>query len=396
MENDLEEGFTLSELWAAVKKRIWLILMIAAAVAIAAILVLSFLINPRMERYKVKFTLSYIGSTNGKYPDGTPFYVRDFISPEYLERAKSSDASFAQIDLDKILQEDGIEVEYVAGQGCYVLSIKSSYFESEKQATKFLRAVAGVPAEIVKEKGSLGWQTIDEAVYENASFGDKLSLLSAQRDSLLWIYDGWINALNENYTVGGKTLKVHRTETAVIFGDSLKDTLWWELNKYGYKSLEELPRRLTELQVEKSLNESKLENLNALLERMLGQQEMATSAESVSGMIADLIVRNLEIDNEIEWLNESNIIAFGVRLDAEYKKLVAAGETLSGIAKELYENETRLFFYTSSAEVEGGFSLILVGVGTFVAAFLIAGAVVAQKGLANKRTAFSQEPESKA
>lgn len=395
MENDLEAGLSLADFWSAIKKRIWLVLGTAAACAIAAVLIFMFVLNPRMERYQMAFTLSYIGSENRKYPDGAPFYTQDFISLEHLARAKASDAGFAQIDLETILEKDDIEIEYRADQGRYVLSIKRSYFENSKQATEFLRAVAEVPAMIVKEKGSFDWQTIDEKVYESASFEDKLSLLSAQRDSLLGIYDGWIEALHENYMVGGKTLNVYRTETAVIFGDALREEMTLELKKYGYKSLEELPGRLVELQAEKNLNESKLENLTALLEHMLERQETATSAESVSEMIAELIVRNLEIDSEIEWLNEENTSAFGVRIDAEYNKLAAAGETLSGIAKELYQHETRMFFYTSSAETEGGMSLILVGGGAFVVVLLIAGAIATYKGFAEQKAANAKEPETR-
>lgn len=395
MERETEEnGITIQDLFRAARRWIFLVLLISLALGVVAALVFQFGINPKNSKYSLEFTLSYLGSGEGKYPDGSGFYIQDLVSQEYLERAQRTSDSFLGIDISKMCQKDDITVTFDSEENRYELQGKQSYFKTQSQATDFLRALANVPAEIAKERATFGGAILEPVVYENASFEDKISLLDSQRQSLLQAYDGWISALHENYTIGGKTLKAYRTEVETIFGEFLKGELKEELDTYGYVKPEQLAMRIAELKVERALNENELRELNDLLDRILSRQEPGGSGgEAVSAMIAQLMIRNLEIDDEISKLNEEDVMTFAARLDAEFGKLTTAGETLRSIAKQLYLQETRTIFYTSTASALGGTNPLFVGVGIFLIALIAGGMIAAYSELSRKNKSSASKKE---
>ena len=375
MENEL----TFAEIWRAAKKKLWLILLISIVFAIGAVIAFRFVVNPVSTDYRIDFTLSYPNSESQKYPDGTPFYYQDIISLSYLEEAKASDARFSAINIQKMVEEDHIaiqaETREVEGArqytGRYTLIAQHSYFANKAVATAFLRAVANVPVAHAKARAGNVNYLIDYALFDGAFFEDRIALLTAQRESLLGQYDEWIRLLRDSYPIAGKTLKGYRTEVVSIFSDAMRQELISELNMYGYVSIELLPARIAKLKAERAANDAKIQELERVLEGIT-----STNGTGLSEKLAEFLVRNVEIDNEIEALTEQNVATFEARIENEYEKLRAAATTLQAVATVLYEQESRAYFDTTNASSEGGTSYALVAGGTFVLTAFVVGAIV--------------------
>lgn len=388
-----ERGITFAEIGQVIKRR-WLPILLATLL-LTALLAAAFLFvfNPHSADYVMTFTISYPGSETFKYPDGSPFYYRDVISAAALTEAKNSDGRFSKVNVDKMVEEDDILLEPLLEEqngvmietGKYTLSVSSSYFTNKATATAFLRAVGNVTVKKIHEKAASVNYLIDYEVFDTANYEDRLTLLAEQKNMLLEQYDEWIGYYREGYSVAGKTLRNHRAEVAVAFGTATQEELLSELKTCGYVSAAQIEARASKLREEKAANEAKLAALKQALGEIsaplartaLSSEEVRTSAEQMdlSETIAALIVRNVEIDGELEALTPERVSAFETRIQNEYNKLKEGAETIRAVSVALYDQETRVIFSTSRAEREGGTSLLLVGAGGLVLFFLASVAV---------------------
>ncbi len=411
MENEMKEsGVSLGEIWRALRKKLWLVLCASLVVAISALLVFRFIINPLKAAYQLEFTLTYPGSETMKYPDGTPFYFQDMISLPALGKAKASDERFAGIDITKMFEEDDITL--AEDEGKYTLTVEQSYFKQHTLATDFLRAVANVPVEFAKEKAGAIDYTLDKDVFDGADFEDKIKLLLVQKESILKLYDEWIASYRDTYNVSGRTLMSHRAEAVSVFSDTVRLELLEELNKYGYTTND--PDRLEEkrarLEKEKAQNEARI----AEIERKIGKlpstgaayfssEDPDSSASSTGAVKADsesleqirasLVKRNWEIDNQLSGLNAENIEAFEKRIQSEYDKLCNSANTVGKVAAALYAQEAGAGFETTRANIIGGTNLVIVGIGVFILTFIVLGAIVCAVELPRERKAAAQKTE---
>lgn len=374
----MEQGLTFQEIFEAIKKRVWFVLLATLLVSVVVVLGFKFLINPRVSSYELSFSYTFWDSENMQYPDGSPFYPRDLLLEENLERAKQKDPSFSGIDVEDMAQKDGIVVERLSdrtterpeeAQNVLILSARSSYFRSAKQATAFLRAVAQIPVEISRERIESLNYLIDYAVFDSAYFEDRLNFLSAQRDSVLNRYNELISSYREEYSIDGKTLKNYRTEAEAVFGPEVKAELSQELSRYGLVPKEVLSTRQEELTADKKANSEKIEELKAILNSV--SSSGAVEMDSVSAMLAELMVQNIDIDRKLAALNEENVEAFEARIQSEYEKLSKIASTLSSVAKSVFDRESRSIFSTSVASSEGGTPVWLVGAAALILSFIL-------------------------
>ena len=258
MERQYEEGLTAGELGRMIVKRLWIVILAAIAVAALLTAAFAFVINPLGRDYSMEFYLTYPGSDTLKYPDGSSFSYRELISPEALASVKASDERFGSIDTVAMVEKDDISItaEYAAVGGEYMLTgnytiaVAGKYFSSRDTAQAFIRGIARQAVENVMEKASAIDYSIDEGVFSEASFEDKLSLLEGERESILTAYDEWIEEYRASYSVGGKSLSAYRAEAAVSCGAGELRSLREELESCGYVSLEEMDVRLEELERE--------------------------------------------------------------------------------------------------------------------------------------------------
>lgn len=389
MEDELEEsGVSMGDLWRAAKKRLWIILLAALAFASVAVLAFVIYINPHASDYTIEFLLTYPGSQSLKYPDGTRFYYRDIISKDSLSAVRDSEARFADIDVFAMIQSDDVRIERKndiaeekseENEGVYVLSVKQFYFHNQGDASAFLRGLAQLPVDEVKERSKMLDFSLDKNVFDGVTFEDKLSLLMEQKAEILARYDAWITEYSGDYIVEGKSLKNYRTEASVVIGDVLFQELTKELEDYGYVSRDLLYVKVAELREEKEINEKKINEIKAMLESVRPSVATIDSSNYEDGLaevLAKLIEKNVEIDRQIAALTFENVISFEERIGEEYENMQSIARTISNIATALYEQESRVDFKTTNAVSEGSISTVLVGIGVFVLAALIAGAIV--------------------
>ena len=369
-----EEGVTIGEVCRMTFKHIWAVLISSVLFAAALTLLFVFVVNPLDTQYSMSFYLTFPGSETLKYPDGSAFSYREFVSYDALARAKASDERFGSVDVDGMIREDDISVtaEFTAPDGIYLqtgnytIVVEGKYFSSRETAQAFIRAVAQTAVDSVKQKAESISYTIDEDVFSVASFEDKLALLREAGENILSVYDEWIDDYRAGYSVGGKALSTYRAEAAVACSSSTLDALEEELETRGYVPLDELDARISDLQREQRLNEEKIQTLR----EMLASSSIPDNA--VQEMIAELMVRNVEIENEMDSLTEENITAFEARIDTLYERVQSAAETVKAVSVALYEQESAVHFSTNRAVVSGGVSPVIVAVGGFIVAFLIA------------------------
>ena len=403
MEQKQAEGVSVNELWGMLVKHIWAVLLAAVLFAAALILLFAFVVNPLGRSYSMEFYLTYPGSDLLKYPDGSSFSYRELISLEALASVKASDERFGSVDTVKMVQEDGISITaaYVDAEGEYKLTgsytvvIAGKYFSSRDTAQAFIRGIAERAVSDILEKAASIDFSIDDEVFAEASFDDKLTLLEEQRGSILASYDEWMEEYRASYSVGGKTLSAYRAEAAVSCASSTLRSLREELQSCGYVSLEEMNVRLEELEREYSLNEDKIAALRETLDSLPEGSGSGTSADgSVAQMIAELVVRNVQIKNEMSALNENDITAFEGKMQKMYSSMQTAAENLRSVTVALYEQEATVHFMTYRAVVSGDTSLALVAVAGLVLGFLIAAIVVCRIEYGKEKRAAAQNADT--
>ena len=403
MEQKQAEGVSVNELWGMLVKHIWAVLLAAVLFAAALILLFAFVVNPLGRSYSMEFYLTYPGSDLLKYPDGSSFSYRELISLEALASVKASDERFGSIDTVAMVQEDGISITaaYVDAEGEYKLTgsytvvIAGKYFSSRDTAQAFIRGIAERAVSDILEKAASIDFSIDDEVFAEASFDDKLTLLEEQRGSILASYDEWMEEYRASYSVGGKTLSAYRAEAAVSCASSTLRSLREELESCGYVSLEEMNVRLEELEREYSLNEDKIAALRETLDSLPEGSGSGTSADgSVAQMIAELVVRNVQIKNEMSALNENDITAFEGKMQKMYSSMQTAAENLRSVTVALYEQEATVHFMTYRAVVSGDTSLALVAVAGLVLGFLIAAIVVCRIEYGKEKRAAAQNADT--
>ena len=131
-----EKGITAGEIAHIVRRRIFWIILIAAAVAVTAALLTAYVYNRAREVYALTFVV--------EFPQETLFRYETVVYADNLEGAKASDAAFADIDTEHMAADEDISILRSGGETenpTYTITAVGKYFADRAQATKFLRAV---------------------------------------------------------------------------------------------------------------------------------------------------------------------------------------------------------------------------------------------------------------
>ena len=414
-----QSGVTVAEICRAVKKRLLWILLATVLFTAAVVLIFWQGINPAVKTYRMDFSVSYPASDTLKYPDGTPFRYLEMISVGTLKTVKAGDERFAAVDVEKMVEKDAVSV--TAGTveengvlrytGQYSVTVSGSYFANRTEAEAFLRAVANYPVSLAQAKAAEVSYLLEENVFNEASFEDRLLLLAAQKESLLAQYDEWIELYSERYTVSGNALRNLRARVAVTFGSETQESLTQELKTNGYVPEDEIVRRKEELGQEKKMNQKKIDALLAAMGELSGTLPLALSANDTSSSaqtggsgssdsamdlsetLAALIVRNVQIDAELEALTPERVADFENRLALEYAKLDLAARNTMTVSSALYTQESRVDFATTKSVAEGSANVIVVGVAALVLSFLLASFIVCVREIPKERKKNEAEPQ---
>ncbi len=401
MENEEKrEGITIGEVFRIIKKHIWFVLGATLLFAAAAVLLIEFIINPMIATYSMDFHYVFPRQDSGSYPDGTPFFFQEIVTPDALKDARETNRDFEGIDVETMSRRGGIaieaetfsvqEVEEYTGR--YTVTVDASYFDNEGQAESFIRAVAEVPVRKMKEIAKGLSYTVAESTFNSAPFEERLRLLADLKESLLLVCGQWISCYSENYNVritesdgkvSARRLRDYRDNVVVLYGESVQRELKNELEFGGYY-FGDLEAYKEQLRKEYERNKKEIGAIDPSSDRW-----------------TELNTRNIQID---EWINasgtegreptltEENIAAYAARLSAEFQKLNQQAEVLAGVTAAIYQNGTFARFYSEKVTSSGGIGLLLGAVCSLVLAFLVAGCLgYALEMRARKKAALQEE-----
>lgn len=428
---DGEGGVSIRDIFRIIGKKIWYVLGGSLLVTLAAVLIFMFAINPFLLSNSMSFRIDYPMYSEGKFPDGSAFDYSSIISREVIEEAKKQKSEFASINTTGLLKNEGISISAQRnGDGnsyIYTLSLKKSYFRGV-DAMDFIKALTDTFKSYVivgqKVEGSIDFK-LDEANFDGETFQGQLSLLSEQKAIILKEYDAWISCYSAGRIVSGKSLSNHRADVASILSDdeqaSIESTL--SFHGYGYfkssvtdkdveariawlerelvsakASLEELrqsysgasPAMLADVYTAKSIDAEDASGGIVISPEASLSQRLAYYSERVS--LLELQKTNLESKSSAQMA--ADIAAFGAQyLKGKLAKLNEKAELLKTVISAIYTKDTVVMFNSQKVEKSGGTSLVIVGIGVFVVAFLVLCVIAYYRGRKGaKRPKVEKQP----
>lgn len=420
-----ENGLTVGDIFRMIKKRLWIVLTSCIVFTLTCVLLLVFLINPRLTTYSIGFRLMF-PAQDAAYPDGSPFFYQNIISLSELEKAKAASPEFDTINVSRMAKEDGAAIDIAANangetdpEGPYILHLEGIYFASADQAENFCRVLVNLAVSDIQEKADNLSYTVDKAVFQGTPFEDRLSLLKEQRDVLLGQYDVWIENYSEAYRVpltegeagsGGITLGNRRAQVVALYGESIQQELENELDLGGYH-FGDLDAYKEQLKLEYEQNKTEIDLISGAIAGASGVGLMALDEvqtppsailqqdATLSQRLTALITRNNRISHWLDLenggknptLTEENNEKFAARLDEEYEKLNAASDKLTKAIAAIYANGTSVLFEEQSVTAEGGINAILGTVIVLVVSFAAACAIVCAVERSKSRTAGAKK-----
>lgn len=426
-----ESGITFAEICRLIGKKIWMVLGIAAGVAVLAVILFALVLNPLATSYSMSFELVYPTSSQQQYPDGTPFSYRNIISRTTLEAAKRKDERLTNTDVEKMIEQDHIQIsaqtQEADGSVIYTLTVHGKYFANEETAQLFIRSVADATVDDIMRRASELSYGISEEAFNGNNFEARLDLLNELYSTLLSVYDRWITTYSSGYqvTVDGtaRALSDYRAGLYGIYVEGVRSVLAEECENSGYGLLygneeeivveEAISTRIDQLKKEYELNEK---IIAALREQMLPSTGTSAASASVfsgtvltaasseeseqsgnnivieqpdptpSQLIAYYTERNTVIAGQLGdavnggepngTLTVAGAQAFAQKLDGYFTNLNAEAEVLKNVTTAIYRQNTFADFVSQTAESDGDTNIVLVGVGAFVLVFLIASVIV--------------------
>ena len=126
----------------------------------------------------------------------------------------------------------------------------------------------------------------------------------------------------------------------------------------------------------------------------------------LSEMLASYLKRNAEIEFQLEIFqtkdsatgafvaNDKPVRDFRAKVNKQFVSLSEAAKTLSAVSKSIYEKDTYASFESQSLNVNGGMSIVIVAVGVFVVAFLVACVIAYFVGSRKKPVAEAAQNET--
>lgn len=431
---------SVGDFFKVVFNRKWIVLAVTLVALILGVVFTAFIVNPAQKSYQIYFTMEYPGKSS-IYPDGKTFHFQDMVSVEYLEAVKSSNDDFANIDVEKMSEKDGIliyktsVVEGDEDKADYNLTIndklyeyrfvvESKYFSSEDQANDFVRTLAAYPA--VYTQTSL--QTVDFkknlSTYSSSTvkrYEERLNILNNQYNFLVSKYDELINNFGDSLVVNGKQLSVWLNELNTSYGSYDRERLASNLDKYGYVFNDSVSNDIINDYVyELQSNTKKIEENTEIYTSLITG---GTTAETtILTTISSLKTRNVAIEYALSyhsvtvdkstdiwtWSQDktssqyqkylSDSQAFGEQLDGIKANLEAQADVCKSVMTAAYEQQARVIFSSNNLEVVNKSSVvtnaILAAIIGLIVAALVILAVDMPKYAKKKQSLLNGEVES--
>lgn len=418
MDEEEKGALTLGDFFKVLFRRKWIILAVTLAALIIGTLIIELAVNPAKVMYQVYFSMEYPGKSS-VYPDGKTFRFQDMVSLEYMQAVKDSDELFADIDVEKISENDGVTIsstsvlkdEDTSSSTLttneklyeYWFVAEAKYFPDEDTANAFLRALAAYPAEYTKSSLENVSFTKNLLSYDSDSvkrYEERLTILNNQYDYLVGQYNGLINLFGDNLVINEKSLSVWLNELQTAYGNYDRESLTERLSRYGYTFTDKVFEETTDdLVHELQINTKEIENNKDLYTQLVGNS--GTTAETTlltkiselesrnENILYTLNFRGITVDKTnsnlwtwqkdeaseayINFTDESE--KFGLEMDTIKETLEKQAVICKEVVSAAYGQQSRVLFAGSKLDKSGSISLITAALISLLIG-LVASAVV--------------------
>lgn len=430
MEEEREDGVTLSEIFRVIGKRIIWILAISVVVALVAGLVVQFALNPGKREYEMTFMIEYPGDEDLKYPDGvTDFRYESMIYADNLNAVKKSKAEYANIDTAKMAASRSITIEqkthgegeFEKDLGIYTVKVKGSYFEDGDQASAFLRDVFQFSlGKVTSMVSDMDFGSTLATYSSLPNYSSRINVLKEQQAYLLKMYDKYGDFgrfVYQDEKGNSKNLSTYRAECAValdggnVHGLHLS-TLEKELsnNRYQLSETNEekiasenaVKAQIENLSLERKKNRLQIEKLEEEIQKIiqLSDNKIDYGSEAFqpfNTQITTLTMRNAEIETEMKLLSGSvgwtinettwelnptegpssfkDDTEFKANLNRLYAVMEEQTELCKTVLVALFAEESGISAEQESVSVSGGSSLVMPVAVAFIGAFCVSAIV---------------------
>lgn len=427
-----KEGISIGDIF----KKIWHA-KITLGVSFVAILVLGvfgihYLYTKPNQIYTGSVTYQFKGSTEGLYPNGTTFDYRTMIEPEQLEAIKKNkEEEYADIDIDKMLENNAISVSLLTGQTTnengetvtvdlpnYVsIQCSASYFDNETQAKNFLKDVLDAPSNLANSLyEAIDFESNLTLADVSLTYEDQIDYLILQRDLVIENYEELSSVFGRNaYTDKNSTSTITQTLTSIksfFTTNNLSSLQTLATNEQYVKSAQEgeitqLTNELNRLVAEYNSNLNQINNLQTEWDKITnsGSTIISTPNDFLTA-IYELTTTNSKLYDRIETLSQKlgytlttssgklvltknegeqtykeATTSFKTQLNTITTNLTTYTEQLQLTTEYLYTNYAKpIYTLTSVVEISGGLNIFLNGAISFVVAAILACVIAGIKG----------------
>ena len=426
-----KEGISIGDIF----KKIWHA-KITLGVSFVIILVLGvfgihYLYTKPNQIYTGSVTYQFKGSTEGLYPNGTTFDYRTMIEPEQLETIKNSKEEYANIDIDKMLENNAISVSLLTGQTTnengetvtvdlpnYVsIQCSASYFDNETQAKNFLKDVLDAPNNLANSLyDAIDFESNLTLANVSLTYEDQIDYLILQRDLVIENYEELSSVFGRNaYTDQNRTSTIAQTLTSIksfFTTNNLSSLQTLATNEQYVKSAQEgeitkLTNELNRLVAEYNSNLNQINNLQTEWDKITNSgSTIISSPNDFLTAIYELTTANSKLYDRIETLSQKlgytlttssdKLVLNKNEGEQTYKKatpefktqlntittnLTTYTEQLQLTTEYLYTNYAKpIYTLTSVVELSGGLNIFLNGAISFVVAAILACVIAGIKG----------------
>lgn len=363
---------------------------IALVVAAGCALGIHFGYNTMKGSYSSTFSYSSVDLSQEKYADGSAFYYRNLVSSSNLNKIKASNEKYASIDIDKILDSNGISVSKDEEKKTYTINLSYKFIKNGDVAKSFIKDIAESP---LKQDADIVTNTsFDSALksFDNAeTFEEQIKYLVRQADFLASSYDAITKSANLPLSVN-ELATTNKEKVNILIDSNYSKNMNYRISSNGYvKSYEAQEAKNYEvtsslLVEEKSLNTAKIDALEDEINNLGSSAAIAT----LSQQMESLILRNQDIQYEVDAIarklankgkSESEIpgyTAFTSDLASGRAKLAAYTNDYKDVLKSAYVDTAEVTYENSSIVKLNGTIGLLINGAISVVVGVVVGAVV--------------------
>lgn len=399
-----EEGLSLGDIFHVILIRKWLLLAITLTVTLLGVIFIQFLYNPGKIEYQTTFEIRFPNVEEGRYPDGTEYLFKEFISLENLKKAQETDEKFSTIDVEAMRGSNSISIQEneiminnePVKTGIFTIFVMKNCFESPEQARDYMLALISIPAETVVEKSKL----IDYDRYLKQfdlveDYAAQMDILINQKNLIIQNYGTLINNYSTVHTITledgtTKTISEAQSEIESYFTRYDLEAMKNEVEQNGFvqpdsEFLLTVQNRKARLERELVENNMRLENLNKQIKELGGTSGQTIILQDLISEMSKLTSRNAEIEYMItnvyeKYLNamkepgyDEKLASFEARLNTHYNKLQEFTDIYAAFNSEIYETNTKIFVSAGSVITQNGGISLYISLAVFFVIGLLLG-----------------------